>query len=94
MFYNGLKVAGKYTSSWACGGKTDSFLYTILKSVCSRIGFPRKQLSGTIQGENLESFMLLVDKYSDSLFQTREFSLNLLTDEMNVTLEQSMPFQE
>ena len=94
MFYNGLKVAGKYTSSWACGGKTDSFLYTILKSVCSRIGFPRKQLSGTIQGENLESFMLLVDKYSDSLFQTREFSLNLLTDEMNVTLEQFMPYQE
>ena len=94
MFYNGLKVAGKYTLSWACGGKTDSFLYTILKSVCSRIGFPRKQLSGTIQGENLESFMLLVDKYSDSLFQTREFSLNLLTDEMNVTLEQFMPYQE
>ncbi len=94
MFYNGLKVAGKYTSSWACGGKTDSFLYTILKSVCSRIGFPRKQLSGTIQGENLESFMLLVDKYSDSLFQTREFSLNLLTDEMNVTLEQFMSYQE
>ncbi len=94
MFYNGLKVAGKYTSSWACGGKTDSFLYTILKSVCSRIGFPRKQLSGTIQGENLDSFMLLVDKYSDSLFQTREFSLNLLTDEMNVTLEQFMPYQE
>lgn len=64
MFYNGLKIAGKYTSAWSCGGKTDSFLYTILKSVCSRIGFPRKQLSGTIQGENLESLMLLVDKYS------------------------------
>ena len=94
MFYNGLKIAGKYTSAWSCGGKTDSFLYTILKSVCSRIGFPRKQLSGTIQGENLESLMLLVDKYSGSLFHPREFSLNLLTDELNVTLDQFMPYQE
>ena len=94
MFYNGLKIAGKYTSAWSCGGKTDSFLYTILKSVCSRIGFPWKQLSGTIQGENLESLMLLVDKYSGSLFHPREFSLNLLTDELNVTLDQFMPYQE
>lgn len=97
IFYNGLKVAGKYTSAWSCGGnggKTDSFLYTVLKSVCSRIGFPRKQLSGTIQGENLESLMLLVDKYSGSLFYPREFSLNLLTDELNVTLDQFMSYQE
>lgn len=94
MFYNGLKVAGKYTSEWSCGGKTDSFLYTILKSVCSRIGFPQKQLSGTIQGESLESLMLLVDKYSGSLFYPREFSLNLLTDELNITLDQFMSYQE
>ena len=94
MFYNGLKVAGKYTSAWSCGGETDSFLYTILKSVCSRIGFPRKQLSGIIQGENLDSLMLLVDKYSGSLFYPREFSLNLLTDEQNVTLDQFMPYHE
>ena len=26
MFYNGLKIAGKYTSSWSCGEKSDSFL--------------------------------------------------------------------
>nr|DAS70995.1 MAG TPA: Minor structural protein putative tail fiber [Caudoviricetes sp.] len=94
MFYNGLKVAGKYTSAWSCGDETDSFLYTILKSVCSRIGFPRKQLSGIIQGENLDSLMLLVDKYSGSLFYPREFSLNLLTDEQNVTLDQFMPYHE
>ncbi|MFR4036361.1 MAG: hypothetical protein ACLTZT_00325 [Butyricimonas faecalis] len=51
MFYNGLKVAGKYTSSWACGGKTDSFLYTILKSVCSRIGFPGNNFPARFKGE-------------------------------------------
>lgn len=38
--------------------------------------------------------MLLVDKYSGSLFYPREFSLNLLTDELNVTLDQFMSYQE
>lgn len=94
MFYNGLKIAGKYTSSWSCGEKSDSFLYTILKSVCSRIGFSRRQLSGTIQGQNLHTFMLLVDKYSDLLFYIKESSLNLLADELEVTLEQFMPYIE
>ena len=95
LFNNVLHVKnGGFTSKWSIGNKEDSFLYTILKCVCSRIEFPRRQLSGTIQGQNLYTFMLLVDKYSDSLFYIKESSLNLLTDEMDVTLEQFMPYIE
>ena len=94
MFYNGLKIAGKFTSAWSCGGKTDSFLYTVLKCTCSRIGFARKQLSGTIQGSMLSPFVLVVDKYSGELFYPVECSLNLLDNEMNCTLKQFMPYVE
>ena len=94
-FYNTFRDnPGGRVNSWTNGGKYDTFLYTILKSVCSRIGFPRRQLSGTIQGNTLQTFMLLVDKYSDTLFYVKEASFNLLLDEMNVTLEQFMPYVE
>lgn len=93
--FNGILWGnGGFTRTWTNGNKTDSYLYTILKCVCSRIGFPRQQLSGIIQGENLQTFMLTRDKYSNLLFHVKEASLNLLTDEMDCTLEQFMPYSE
>ncbi|WP_303181893.1 hypothetical protein [uncultured Butyricimonas sp.] len=83
-----------FTRTWTNGNKTDSFFYTVLKCLCSRIGFPRQQLSGTIQGKYLRTFMLARDKYSNLLFHVKEASLNLLTDEMDCTLEQFMPYSE
>ena len=95
LFNNVLHVKnGGFTSEWMIGEKTDSFLYTILKSVCSRVGFPRRMLSGVIQGRKLSTFMLFSDKYSDTLFHVKSASLNLLADEMDVTLEQFMPYVE
>ena len=95
LFNNVLHVKnGGFTSEWMIGEKTDSFLYTLLKSTCSRIGFPRRQLTGVIQGRDLHTFMLLSDKYSDTLFHVTSAALNLLADEMDVTLEQFMPYRE
>ena len=95
LFNNVLHVKnGGFTSEWMIGEKTDSFLYTILKSVCSRVGFPRRMLSGVIQGRKLSTFMLFSDKYSDTLFHVKSASLNLLADEMDVTFEQFMPYVE
>ena len=95
LFNNVLHVKnGGFTSEWMIGEKTDSFLYTLLKSTCSRIGFPRRQLTGVIQGRDLHTFMLLSDKYSDTLFHVTSAALNLLADEMDVTLEQFMSYRE
>lgn len=95
LFNNVLHVKnGGFTSAWMVGGKEDSFLYTILKCVCSRISFPRRQLTGVIQGRELQTCMLFSDKYSDTLFYIKQAALDLLADEMDITLEQFMPYVE
>lgn len=86
---------GGLTSAWRCGeSQTDSLAHTILKSVCSRTAYPRRRLGGTIQGEEPWTMWLARDKYSNLVMCPTEASLNLLTDESAVTLEQHMPYQE
>lgn len=95
LYANYLANGAGLTSSWSiAGGASDSFAYTMLKSVCSRLVVPRRQLSGVIQGRRLAGDVLLQDKYSGYLLVLTEYQWRLYDDEMTVTMEQFAPYTE
>lgn len=91
-------VTGKsvgYTRAWKRGNsEEDSLMNLVVKSVCSRLAYPRRRLSGVIQGEELRPMMLVRDRWSGRVMAPVEASLDLVADEMSVTLEECMPFVE
>lgn len=91
-------VTGKsvgYTRAWKRGNsEEDSLMNLVVKSVCSRLAYPRRRLSGVIQGEELRPMMLVRDRWSGRGMAPVEASLDLVADEMIVTLEECMPFVE
>ena len=84
VFKNILRTTNGFTSEWHCrGSENDSFVNIALQDISSRIGRPLFNLKGTIQKAD---FDLLLDKYSGKKLYLKEYSHDLLEEEIDCTL--------
>lgn len=86
VLYNIMKIGSSLTANWKVAtGAYYSYLTNLVRDYCSIFGYAKRQLSGTIQSENLlETFFY--DIFSDTSFYAVEQEYALYEDESGVTL--------
>ncbi len=90
IFKNILMTSGGFTSEWYCRGSgLDSFANIALQDMSSRIGVPSFCLHGVIHATD---FDLLSDKYSGRKLYLKEYSYDLMEEEIDCTLCELLPF--
>lgn len=90
IFKNILMTSGGFTSEWHCRGSgLDSFANIALQDMSSRIGVPSFCLHGVIHATD---FDLLSDKYSGRKLYLKEYSYDLMEEEIDCTLCELLPF--
>lgn len=90
IFKNILMTSGGFTSEWYCRGSgLDSFANIALQDMSSRIGVPSFCLYGVIHATD---FDLLSDKYSGRKLYLKEYSYDLMEEEIDCTLCELLPF--
>ena len=90
IFKNILMTSGGFTSEWYCRGSgLDSFANIALQDMSSRIGGPSFCLHGVIHATD---FDLLSDKYSGRKLYLKEYSYDLMEEEIDCTLCELLPF--
>ena len=90
IFKNILMTSGGFTSEWFCRGSgLDSFAFIALQDMSSRIGVPSFCLHGVIHATD---FDLLSDKYSGRKLYLKEYSYDLMEEEIDCTLCELLPF--
>ena len=90
IFKNILMTSGGFTSEWYCRGSgLDSFANIALQNMSSRIGVPSFCLHGVIHATD---FDLLSDKYSGRKLYLKEYSYDLMEEEIDCTLCELLPF--
>ena len=83
-------TSGGFTSEWYCRGSgLDSFANIALQDMSSRIGVPSFCLHGVIHATD---FDLLSDKYSGRKLYLKEYSYDLMEEEIDCTLCELLPF--
>lgn len=90
VLYNIIKIGSALTANWKVGtGAYASFLTNLVRDYCSIFGYAKRQLSGTIQSENLlETFFY--DIFSDTSFYAVEQEYALYEDESGITLVEQL----
>lgn len=90
VFKNILRTTNGFTSEWHCrGSENDSFVNIALQDIASRIGPSLFSLKGAIQDAG---FDLLLDKYSGKKLYLKEYSHDLLEEEIDCTLCEFVQF--
>lgn len=90
IFKNILMTSGGFTSEWYCRGSgLDSFANIALQDMSSRIGVPSFCLHGVIHATD---FDLLSDKYSGRKLYLKEYSYDLMEEEIDCTLCELLSF--
>ena len=90
IFKNILMTSGGFTSEWYCRGSgLDSFANIALQDMSSRIGVASFCLHGVIHATD---FDLLSDKYSGRKLYLKEYSYDLMEEEIDCTLCELLPF--
>ena len=90
IFKNILMTSGGFTSEWYCRGSgLDSFANIALQEMSSRIGVPSFCLHGVIHATD---FDLLSDKYSGRKLYLKEYSYDLMEEQIDCRLCELLPF--
>lgn len=91
-----LRLDGNYTSAWKVGsaGTADSFFNTMVRDYVASLGLPKRTLSGTVMGADLEETFCFMDKFSDTYMYIDTMSMNVYSDEAEITAFEVIPHLE